>query len=153
MYICTCTYIWIYICIYVYICTCTYIWIYIYIYIPYISIYIYIYTSDIPSVSGNNDVIKRLSCATNVSSKKLQEGASLCLHEKLPIKYCIAAGIKTDKHQPQKLCISVAFTRVSKLGHPENAFKLSINYQTTQNYNKDENRLVDVCIFICFMFL
>ena len=34
----------------------------------------------------------------------------------LLIQYCIATGIKTDKGQPQKLCISVAFTQVSKLG-------------------------------------
>ena len=54
-------------------------------------------TPDIPPVSGNNDAIKRSSSVRYFSSKNLQEGASLCPHEKLPIKFCIATRIKTDK--------------------------------------------------------
>ena len=69
--------------------------------------------------------------------------------------YCIVTGIKTDKGQPQKLCISVAFTQGSKRGlHSEMLLSLAWII-TTQNYNKDQNRLVCVCIFfvVCiFMF-
>ena len=39
--------------------------------------------------------------------------ASLCPNEELPIKSRIATGIKTDKDESEKLCISVAFTYVS----------------------------------------
>ena len=42
---------------------------------------------DIPPVSGSNDAIKRLSFVRYFSQKKLQEGTSLCPHEKLPIKH------------------------------------------------------------------
>ena len=52
--------------------------------------------------------------------RSYKKGDGLCPHEKLAIKYCIARGIKTDKSKPEKLCISVAFTEVSKLGlHPD----------------------------------
>ena len=72
-------------------------------------------TPDIPPVSGNNDAIKRLSSVKYFSSKELQEGDSLCPHE----KYCIATVIKTDKCQLKKLSIYVALTQASKLGlHP-----------------------------------
>ena len=43
-------------------------------------------TPGIPPVSGNNDAIKRLSSVRYFSQKKLQGGASMCSHEKLPIK-------------------------------------------------------------------
>ena len=69
-----------------------------------------------PTSFSNIDVIKRLSSGRKFSSKKLQEGASLGPHEKSPIKYCIATGIKTEKGQPQILCISVICTEESKFG-------------------------------------
>ena len=69
--------------------------------------YIYIYflllliTPNIPPVLGNNDAIK---------------------NEKLPIKYCIATGIKSKQTKTSlKNCvyISVAFIQVRRLGlHP-----------------------------------
>ena len=59
-------------------------------------------------------------CEGTKARKARNLANSLCPHDKPPIKYCIATGIKTEKGQPQMLCISVAFTQDSKLGlHPE----------------------------------
>ena len=71
--------------------------------------YIYNYFSSLISdqFQVTTDAIKRIY-VRYFSSKKLQEEASLCPHEKLPI--CIATGIKTNKDQPQKLCLFVAYT-------------------------------------------
>ena len=67
---------------------------------PYISLILLILATPYTlPVADNNDAIKRLSA----SSKKLQDGASR--YEKLPINYCIATGIKTEKDQPQRLYI------------------------------------------------
>ena len=41
------------------------------------------------------DIDKRISSVRYYCSKKLQEGVSLCSHEKLPI--CVSTGIKTGK--------------------------------------------------------
>ena len=44
-------------------------------------------TPDIPRVLGSNYAIKRLSSVRYFFKRKLQEGASLCPHEKVPIKH------------------------------------------------------------------
>ena len=54
-------------------------------------------TPDIPPVSGNNNAIKRLSSVRYFSQKKLQGGASICPHEKLPIKYLLQQESKQTR--------------------------------------------------------
>ena len=93
------------------------------IYTLYIYIYIYIYifffllllvTPDIPLVSGNSDAVKRLSSITYVSSKKLQEGASLYLHETFPIKYCIYYNRNQNRQRPALKTVHICGFYTSK---------------------------------------
>ena len=75
---------------------------------------------------------------------------------KCPI--CIATGIKTDKGQPQKLCISVTFTQVSKLFlHPDilpSLVYINVKLLKTTKKMEDENRFIKVCIiFVLCIFI
>ena len=72
-------------------------------------------TPDIPPVSGNNDAIKRLPFVSYFSLKKLQEGASLCPHEKLPIKHFLLQQESKQTKASLKNCayLHIAFTQVS----------------------------------------
>ena len=62
-------------------------------------------TPDILPVTGNNDAIKRLSSVRYFSYKKLQEGASLCPHEKLPIKHFLLEQESKQTQASLKNCV------------------------------------------------
>ena len=60
---------------------------------------------DITPVSSKNDAIKRLSSVRYCSYKKLQEGASLCPHEKFPIKHFLLQQESKQTKANLKNCV------------------------------------------------
>ena len=72
-----------------------------------IFFFLLLVTPDILPISGNNDAIKKSSSIRYFSLKKLQEGASLCPHEKLYMKHFLLQEKLKQAKASLKNCVYV----------------------------------------------